>query len=210
MDRDATDSGLERQPASITEATFHPAPGDFLEVSVVIPCLNEANSLGICVDKAVNALRAANLRGEVVVADNGSTDGSIEIAAKHGARIVHVAQRGYGAALNAGMQASHGRFIVMGDADDSYDFSQVPAFRSEMARRLRRRDGQPFSWGHQARGDALVPQIHRQSRTDGGDEYSFSNRRRRLPVRPSRLFARDLRPHGCSDHGNGMGAGICN
>ncbi|MGB9403411.1 MAG: glycosyltransferase family 2 protein [Candidatus Acidiferrales bacterium] len=128
MDRDATDSGFERQPASITEATFQPAPGDFLEVSVVIPCLNEANSLGICVDKAVNALRAANLRGEVVVADNGSTDGSIAIAAKHGARVVHVAQRGYGAALNAGMQASHGRFIVMGDADDSYDFSQVPAF----------------------------------------------------------------------------------
>ena len=158
MDRDATDSGLERQPASITEATFHPAPGDFLEVSVVIPCLNEANSLGICVDKAVNALRAANLRGEVVVADNGSTDGSIEIAAKHGARIVHVAQRGYGAALNAGMQASHGRFIVMGDADDSYDFSQVPAFVAKW------REGFDVVMGNRFRGGikpGAMPWSHR-------------------------------------------------
>src|SRR5437868_4528949 len=98
------------------------------EVSVVIPCLNEANSIGICVSKAMNAFQAAKLRGEVVVADNGSTDGSIEIAEKLGARVVRVAARGYGSALRAGIAAARGAFIVMGDADDSYDFSEVPRF----------------------------------------------------------------------------------
>jgi glycosyltransferase involved in cell wall biosynthesis len=98
------------------------------DVSVVIPCLNEANSIGICVGKAMQAFRAAGLRGEVVVADNGSTDGSVEIAEKLGARVVQVAQRGYGSALRAGIAASRGGFIIMGDADDSYDFSEVPRF----------------------------------------------------------------------------------
>ena len=98
------------------------------EVSVVIPCLDEAKSIGICVEKALTAFRGAGLRGEVVVADNGSTDGSIEIAEKLGARVVHVQQRGYGLALRAGIAAAHGAFIVMGDADDSYDFSEVPRF----------------------------------------------------------------------------------
>ena len=95
---------------------------------MVIPCLNEAKSLGICVEKALTAFRAAGLRGEVVVADNGSTDGSVEIAEKLGARVVRVPQRGYGAALRAGIAASHGAFIIMGDADDSYDFSEIPRF----------------------------------------------------------------------------------
>jgi glycosyltransferase involved in cell wall biosynthesis len=99
-----------------------------VNVSVVIPCLNEANSIGICVGKAIEALRAAGLRGEVVVADNGSTDGSVEIAEKLGARVVSAPQRGYGAALRAGIAASRGAFIIMGDADDSYDFSEVPRF----------------------------------------------------------------------------------
>ena len=99
-----------------------------LDVSVVIPCLNEANSIGYCVEKAIAAFQAAGLRGEVVVADNGSTDGSIELAEKLGARVVHAEQKGYGAALQAGIRASHGKFIVMGDADDSYDFTEVPRF----------------------------------------------------------------------------------
>jgi glycosyltransferase involved in cell wall biosynthesis len=99
-----------------------------VDVSVVIPCLNEANSIAFCVEKAVNAFRAAGLRGEVVVADNGSTDGSIEISEKLGARVIRVPQRGYGAALRAGITAARGEFIVMGDADDSYDFSELPRF----------------------------------------------------------------------------------
>jgi glycosyltransferase involved in cell wall biosynthesis len=102
-----------------------------LEVSVVIPCLNEANSLGICIEKAQKAFADAGLRGEVVVADNGSTDSSIEIAQKAGARVVSVLQRGYGSALKAGIRSARGAFIVMGDADDSYDFSEVPRFVEE-------------------------------------------------------------------------------
>ena len=102
-----------------------------VDVSVVIPCLNEANSLGICIEKAQKAFAEAHLRGEVVVGDNGSTDGSIEIAEKLGARVIRVPQRGYGAALKAGIRAARGAFIVMGDADDSYDFGEVPRFVEE-------------------------------------------------------------------------------
>src|SRR5262245_11774553 len=99
-----------------------------MEVSVVIPCLNEANSLGSCIEKARRAFADAGLRGEVVVADNGSTDGSIEIAEQLGARVIRVSQRGYGSALKAGIRAAHGAFIIMGDADDSYDFGDIPRF----------------------------------------------------------------------------------
>ncbi|MGA7785836.1 MAG: glycosyltransferase family 2 protein, partial [Candidatus Acidiferrales bacterium] len=98
------------------------------EISVVIPCLNEANSLAICIEKAFAAFAENGLEGEVVVADNGSTDGSVEIAESCGARVVRVANRGYGAALRAGISDAKGRFIVMGDADDSYDFSVVSQF----------------------------------------------------------------------------------
>jgi len=104
---------------------------DVPEVSVVIPCLNEANSIRFCIQKAVDAMRSAGIRGEVVVADNGSTDGSIEIAGELGARVVHVARRGYGSALDAGIRAAQGAFIVMGDADDSYDFTDTPRFVAE-------------------------------------------------------------------------------
>jgi glycosyltransferase involved in cell wall biosynthesis len=106
-------------------------PANPVDVSVVIPCLNEANSIGICVEKAQKAFAEGGLRGEVVVADNGSTDGSIEIAQKLGARVIPVAQRGYGSALKAGIRAARGAFIIMGDADDSYDFAEVPRFVAE-------------------------------------------------------------------------------
>src|SRR6266571_3962717 len=86
------------------------------EVSVVIPCLNEAKSIAICIDKARASFSKAGVWGEVVVADNGSTDGSIEIAEQHGARVVRVEERGYGIALRAGIAAARGPFIVMGDA----------------------------------------------------------------------------------------------
>jgi glycosyltransferase involved in cell wall biosynthesis len=118
-----------------------------LEVSVVIPCLNEANSIRACVQKALDSFRATGLRGEVVVADNGSTDGSAEIAAELGARVVHVAQRGYGSALRAGIAAARGSFIVMGDADDSYDFSEVPRFAAEW------RKGYDVVMGNRFRGE---------------------------------------------------------
>lgn len=117
-----TDSSLEAGRAAAEPAEHA------IEVSVVIPCLNEANSLGICISKALAAFRAAGLRGEVVVGDNGSTDGSVEIAQKLGARVARAESRGYGSALRAGIAASRGAFIIMGDADDSYDFTEVPRF----------------------------------------------------------------------------------
>src|SRR5215831_12740888 len=118
-----------------------------VEVSVVIPCLNEANSLGFCIDKAVTAFRASGLSGEAIVADNGSTDGSIQIAEAHGARVVPVEERGYGSALRAGIAAARGPFIIMGDADDSYDFSEVPRF-AEMLRQ-----GYDVVMGNRFRGE---------------------------------------------------------
>ncbi len=99
-----------------------------LEVSVVMPCLNEADTVAACVGKARQAFAEAGLVGEVIVADNGSTDGSRELAEKAGARVVPVAEKGYGAALMGGIAAARGRFVIMGDADDSYDFLDVPRF----------------------------------------------------------------------------------
>ncbi len=104
------------------------APGGAVEVSVVIPCLNEAQTIAACVDQAVTALRDAGIHGEVVVADNGSTDGSIEIAEQHGARVVDAPLKGYGSALRRGMEEARGAFIIMGDADGSHDFSEIPRF----------------------------------------------------------------------------------
>ncbi len=100
---------------------------DNLEVSVVIPCLNEERSIGTVVRRARQALEAMGVAGEVIVADNGSTDRSIEIACAEGARVVHVPFRGYGSALRGGIQAAEGRYIVIGDADGSYDFGEMPA-----------------------------------------------------------------------------------
>jgi len=98
------------------------------EVSVVMPCLNEADTLATCIVKAHRAFAEHGIDGEVVIADNGSTDGSQDIARNHGARVVPVAARGYGNALMGGIAAARGRFVIMGDADDSYDFLEVPRF----------------------------------------------------------------------------------
>jgi len=105
---------------------------DELELSVVMPCLNEAETVGTCVEKAVRALREHDIRGEVILADNGSTDGSREIAGRLGARVVPVAARGYGSALMGGIAAAKGTFVIMGDADDSYDFGEIPRFLTRL------------------------------------------------------------------------------
>jgi glycosyltransferase involved in cell wall biosynthesis len=99
-----------------------------VELSVVIPCLNEEDTLASCIEKARAALQSGGIAGEIVVADNGSTDRSVEIAERLGARVVLATAKGYGSALMAGIAASGGRFIVMGDADDSYDFGEIPKF----------------------------------------------------------------------------------
>ena len=98
------------------------------EITLVMPCLNEARSLAACIGEASAAIAQAGISGEIVIADNGSTDGSPAIAAQLGARVVNVVERGYGNALRGGIAAARGRFIVMGDADGSYDFSQLPRF----------------------------------------------------------------------------------
>lgn len=99
-----------------------------IEVSVVLPCLNESETVATCVTKALEGLAAAGVRGEVIVADNGSTDGSQALATAAGAHVVQAVERGYGAALMAGIAAARGRYVVMGDADDSYDFREIPRF----------------------------------------------------------------------------------
>lgn len=129
-----------------------------IELSVVMPCLNEAETLETCIRKAQGALRDANISGEVIVADNGSTDGSIEIAERLGARVAHVTARGYGNALMGGIAAARGKFIVMGDADDSYDFGHIPRFVEKL------REGADLVMGNRFRGgikkDAMPPLHH--------------------------------------------------
>ena len=96
-----------------------------VELTIVIPCLNEAETLSVCIDKARRGLQTAGVAGEVLVADNGSTDGSAAVAEKAGAQVVSVREKGYGSALRGGIEAAQGRWIIMGDADDSYDFSRI-------------------------------------------------------------------------------------
>ncbi len=102
------------------------------EVSVVIPCLNEADTLANCIQKARRALDSYTIQGEIIVADNGSTDGCIEIATRMGARIVSVEHKGYGNALMGGISQARGKFIIMGDADESYDFEEIPRFIEQL------------------------------------------------------------------------------
>ena len=95
------------------------------ELTIVMPCLNEAETLATCIKKAHLGLERAGVNGEVLIADNGSTDGSIEIAEKNGARVVRVKEKGYGSALRGGIEAAQGKWVIMGDSDDSYDFSNI-------------------------------------------------------------------------------------
>src|SRR5580692_12683629 len=99
-----------------------------LELTILMPCLNEAETIALCIEKARRGLERAGVPGEIVIADNGSTDGSQAIAEKLGARVVPVKEKGYGNALRGGIAAAKGRWILMGDADDSYDFSEADRF----------------------------------------------------------------------------------
>jgi glycosyltransferase involved in cell wall biosynthesis len=103
-----------------------------VDLSIVMPCLNEAETLAVCIEKALKGLQSAGISGEVIVADNGSTDGSVGIAEKNGARVVHVTAKGYGNAIRGGIEAAHGRWIIMGDADDSYDFREAGRFMEKL------------------------------------------------------------------------------
>jgi glycosyltransferase involved in cell wall biosynthesis len=134
------------------------AGSNTVELSVVMPCLNEAETLAVCVDRALAALRENDIVGEVIVADNGSTDGSQQIAAEHGGRVVAVPVRGYGAALSAGIAAARGRFVLMADADDSYDFAHIPRFLAELRKGADLVMGNRFEGGI---GPGAMPPLHR-------------------------------------------------
>ena len=128
------------------------------ELSIVIPCLNEAETVATCVRKACAFLRASGIAGEVIVADNGSTDGSQSLAREAGARVVPVDQKGYGAALLGGFADARGEFIIMGDADDSYDFASLDAFVAQL------RAGNDLVMGNRFAGGVLrgaMPPLHR-------------------------------------------------
>ncbi len=129
-----------------------------VEVTVLMPCLNEAETLAICVTKAVNSLRELGVNGEVVVSDNGSTDGSQEIAIAGGARVVNAPIRGYGGALMAGIDSARGRYVIMADADDSYDLSNLGPFIEQL------RAGNDVVMGNRFKGGiapGAMPPLHK-------------------------------------------------
>jgi glycosyltransferase involved in cell wall biosynthesis len=135
-----------------------------------MPCLNEAETVATCVRKARGFLNRTGIEGEVLVADNGSSDGSPELAREAGARVVRIPQKGYGSALIGGMNVARGRFVIMADADDSYDFSQLDAFVDGL------RAGNTLVIGHRFRGDirpGAMPLLHRYL---GNPVLSFAGR----------------------------------
>lgn len=148
-----------KRPATLTEPTIPAEPiEENLELSIVMPCLNEAETLATCIRKAQSFLSGAGIAGEVVIADNGSTDGSPGIATSLGARVVSVEAKGYGSALRGGIEAARGRFVIMGDADDSYDFAALTPFVERL------RAGDQLVMGNRFRGGiapGAMPPLHR-------------------------------------------------
>jgi len=142
---------------SLTQPQARPTETDVLELSVVIPCLNEAESIAIVVDKALRTMADEGISGEVVVADNGSTDGSQELAEQAGARVVNEPRKGYGSAYLAGFDAAGGTYILMGDADDTYDFTQLGRFLGPL------HDGADMVIGNRMSGlqPGSMPWLHR-------------------------------------------------
>ena len=134
---------LDRVSELVEDLGVHPASSDRtvesakkvtdqLELSIVIPCLNESDTVAVVVAKAVRALQELRVEGEVIVADNGSTDGSQTLARQAGAKVIQVPEKGYGAALMGGIFQARGRFVIMGDADDSYDFTKIQPFYQKL------------------------------------------------------------------------------
>lgn len=129
-----------------------------LELTVIMPCLNEAETLETCIRKALKCMEENGIKGEVLIADNGSTDGSIEIAERCGARVAHIPQRGYGSALIGGTLEANGKYCIMGDADDSYDFSNLMPYVEKL------REGYDLVMGNRFKGGiepGAMPPLHR-------------------------------------------------
>jgi glycosyltransferase involved in cell wall biosynthesis len=129
-----------------------------MELTILMPCLNEAKTVEHCVKQALSYLQSAGIVGEVLVSDNGSTDGSQELAIAAGARVVSVSKKGYGCALNAGISAARGKFIIMGDADQSYDFSRLEGFVAKLREGHQLVMGDRFAGGIQ---QGAMPVLHR-------------------------------------------------
>ena len=141
--------------ATATVALNSDAP---VELSIVMPCLNESLTLGTCIQKALATMKRLGVEGEVIIADNGSTDGSQEIAANLGARVIPVRTRGYGSALRGGIAAARGQYVIMGDADDSYDFTGLEVFVNKL------REGYDLVMGNRFQGGIVpgaMPFLHR-------------------------------------------------
>ena len=162
-------------------------------VSVVIPCLNQVDGIGTCVRKAMAAFECLGVSGEVIVVDNGSTDGSAEVAASDGALVVHERRRGYGSAYLAGFHAARGQYFVMGDGDDTYYFLDIPRFleplRNGTADRL---IGGPASRQHSPRRYVLVTSVDWQSDTLGHAAIAVSHSRVGCSLRDAILHSRGL------------------
>ncbi len=128
------------------------------EFSIVMPCLNESETLAICIEKANEFFKTNTINGEVIIADNGSSDGSQEIALNHGAKVISIANKGYGNALKGGIENASGKYIIMGDADDSYDFSNLTPFIEKL------RDGADLVIGNRFKGGikkGAMPFLHK-------------------------------------------------
>lgn len=133
-------------------------PTEPLELTILMPCLNEELTLGICIKKAKKSLEENNIRGEIVIGDNGSTDGSIEIAEALGARVIRIPEKGYGSALIGGINAAQGKYVIMGDSDDSYDFSRIMLHVEKL------REGYDLVMGNRFKGGiekGAMPFLHR-------------------------------------------------
>lgn len=132
--------------------------GTAIKLTILMPCLNEAETIGVCIDKAFSYLARSGMRGEVLVADNGSTDNSPAIATSRNVRVVAVEQRGYGSAVRAGIMAARGRYVIMGDADDTYDFARLDDFVAKLD------EGYDLVIGNRFRGGispGAMPALHR-------------------------------------------------
>lgn len=133
-------------------------PGQDIELTILMPCLNEIETLQVCIEKSLRFLAASGISGEVLIADNGSTDGSQALAERLGTRVVPVPERGYGAAILGGITAARGRYTIMGDADDSYEFSDLQPFVDRL------RSGDQLVMGNRFKGgieSGAMPPLHR-------------------------------------------------
>ncbi len=142
----------------LTEQDDDAGVRDGVELTVLMPCLDEAETIAICVQKAASFLLLNGVDGEVLVADNGSTDGSQALAEAAGARVIHVPERGYGSALLAGIRAARGLYVIMGDADDSYDLTALMPFLNRL------RAGADLVMGNRFQGGiapGAMPRLHR-------------------------------------------------